>query len=102
MSVGEGGAPAVKRRTLRESLPAAGFAINMVQTVGAAQKCVTPSRNSCHTRSGSMRGMQTLQEPAAAVAHGKHQPLQWNIGSVQRYWLSAVRRWSSAIASAFR
>ena len=57
----------------------------MVQMVGAAQKCVTPSRNSCQTRAGSTRGMQTLQEPVAAVAQGKHQPLQWNIGSVQRY-----------------
>ena len=75
----------MKSLTLRGSLPAAGLAISMVQTVGAAQKCVMPSRKSCHTRSGSMRGMQTLHDPAAAVAQGKHQPSQWNIGSVQRY-----------------
>ena len=92
MSVGDGGAPAVKSRTGRSIRRAEGCARSEVQTVGAAQKWVAPSDSSFHTSAGSGRGMQTLHAPAAAVAQGKHQPLQWNMGSVQRYRLCAVRR----------
>ncbi len=33
----------------------------------------------------STRRRQTLVPAIAATVHGKHQPLQWNIGSVHRY-----------------
>ena len=34
---------------------------------------------------GSTLRRQTLMPADAATVHGKHQPLQWNIGSVHRY-----------------
>ena len=39
--------------------------------------------------------------PAAVTAHGKHQPSQWNIGRVQRYWLAGPMPVCSAMASAW-
>ena len=57
----------------------------MDSTVGAPSRCVTPcSRTSSQIRAGSTFGRQTCVAAAAVTAHGKHQPLQWNIGSVQR------------------
>ena len=44
--VGEGGAPAVKSRAGRSRRPAAGSLTSMVSTVGAAQKCQSPSLRS--------------------------------------------------------
>ncbi len=53
--------------------------------VGAAQKCVTPSaRISSQSRPGSVVSVHSDVAPAAATAHGKDQPLQWNIGSVHK------------------
>ena len=40
--------------------------------------------------------------PAAVTAQVKHQPLQWNIGSVHRYVESLVSRKCVIIASACR
>src|SRR5437763_9627179 len=40
---------------------------------------------SCHTRSGSTARSPTCRAATAVTAQGKHQPLQWNIGSVHRY-----------------
>ena len=46
--------------------------------------------------------MVTSHAATAVTAHGKHQPLQWNIGSVHRYTESAARQaWMTSL-SAFR
>ena len=84
MSVGEGGAPAAKSRTGLTSVCAAGSFMSMVQTVGAAQKWVTPVSNSSQVGPGSILGMQTLSAPTATTPQVKHQPLQWNMGRVHR------------------
>src|SRR2546428_9237202 len=103
MMVGEGGAPAVKRRTGVSSLAAAGSLTSMMRTVGAAQKAVaSPDLNSLQTSGGSILGMQTLVPPTAATPQVKVQPLQWNIGSVHRYLEWASSRRSRAMARAFR
>jgi hypothetical protein len=93
--VGDGGAPPVatwiggsKRRPA-----AAGWLLSMSSTVGAPLKCVTPCASiSSRTSGGSMRRRPTWQPPAAVTAQGMHQPLQWNIGSVQRKTVSFERR----------
>jgi len=55
-------------------------------TMGAPQRCVTP----CSAKPRSMASAVTSRRhtfvaPTAAVVDGKPQPLQWNMGSVQRY-----------------
>ena len=58
---------------------------NPVRTVGAAQRLLTPSiRIACQMRSGSTLRRATCVAPAAVTAQGKHHPLQWNFGSVQK------------------
>ena len=45
---------------------------------------------------------QMLVPALAAMVHGKHQPLQWNIGSVHRYTeLVSMPAWITS-PSAFR
>ncbi len=86
-SAGVGGAPPVPMRTGRggRPLPASGSQMVMVRTVGAAQKWVTPdSRMCCQMSLGSSRGRHRCTPPTAVTAQLKHQPLQWNIGSVHR------------------
>ena len=64
---------------------ASGALASMLRTIGAAQKCVTPSvAIASRIAPASTRRRQTLVPSIAAIVHGKHQPLQWNIGSVQR------------------
>jgi len=63
-----------------------GALISMVSTVGAPHMWVTP----CSTMSskicfGSTARRQTCVPPIAVTDHGKHQPLQWNMGRVHRY-----------------
>src|SRR3954447_23837090 len=103
--VGVGGAPPVETSQPWGSGPSfawSALAI-IVSTVGAALKWVMPSsRSSRQIVAGSTRGRQTWGEPAAVTAHGKHQPSQWNIGSVQRYELVGVRPVCIAIAIACR
>src|SRR5215813_13093845 len=41
-------------------------------------------------RPGSTRRRQTCVPATAVTAHVKHQPLQWNMGSVQRYFVSKL------------
>src|SRR6266705_547197 len=41
-------------------------------------------------REDSTRRRQTWVPATAVTAHVKHQPLQWNIGSVQRYFVSKL------------
>jgi hypothetical protein len=64
---------------------APGALISVVVTIGAPHMCVTLC-------SGSRRRSRALDlaqadigaGAARAIVHGKHQPLQWNIGSVHR------------------
>src|SRR4029078_1462905 len=78
-------AAAVVIRTGLASGFAAGSFRSMTSTVGAPFRWVTPSDSiSAQIRAGSTFGRQTCVPPTAVTAHGKHQPLQWNIGSVQR------------------
>jgi hypothetical protein len=84
-SVGDGGAPPVATRTGAGAGAAAGSLASIVSTVGAALKCVTPSsRMWRQIRPVSIAWRQRWVPPAAVTAHGKHHPLQWNIGRVQR------------------
>ena len=46
--------------------------------------------------------MVTCRAAASVTAHGKHQPLQWNIGSVHRYTESALMPATITSFSAFR
>ena len=65
----------------------------MVSTVGAALKWVTPSsRSRVQMRSGSILRRHTCRPPTAVTPHVRHQPLQWNIGTVQRYAVSSPIR----------
>src|SRR5437588_3885759 len=84
ISVGDGGAPPVHTRTGAARTRAAGSLASMMRTVGAALKCVTPSRSRrSQTSAGSIRGIAMLRQPAAAIDQVWLQPSQWNIGSVQ-------------------
>jgi hypothetical protein len=75
----------------------------MESTVGAPSRCVTPSsRMSRQTSSGSTFGRHTCVPAAAVTAHGKHQPLQWNIGSVHRCTVDGESPVCAAMASACR
>src|SRR5678815_1169927 len=88
---GVGGAPPVPMRTGRGSLDAPGSQIVIVSTVGAAQKCVTPDSRMClQIELASSFGRHRCMPPVAVTAHGKHQPLQWNIGGVHRCTESLV------------
>ena len=88
--VGEGGAPPTTHVTSCSSGAASAWASSEISTVGAAHRCVAPARSSRQTAPGSGRGSTTLVAPTPGAAHVKHQPLQWNIGSVQRYVLSGA------------
>ena len=56
-----------------------------LRTVGAPFRWVTPtSWISRQISAGSTRRRQTCAPPTAVTPHVQHQPLQWNIGSVQR------------------
>ena len=85
MIVGEGGAPAVVILMPRSSPWAREESAMMEQTVGAPHRCVTP-RSSMASHTGSSRTPRRHRwvPPAAVTAQGVHQPLQWNIGRVQR------------------
>jgi len=83
-----GAAPAIRpligcRMPARNS---SGALISMLYTIGAPHRCVTVcSRISSKTWAGSTFRRHTLVPAFSASVHGKHQPLQWNIGSVHRY-----------------
>ena len=63
-----------------------GAAMSMPSTVGAPHIWVTPcSTMSSKMRLGSTARRQTWVPAIAVTDQGKHQPLQWNIGRVQRY-----------------
>ena len=85
ITAGGGAAPAVVTCTGRSSRCAAGSEPSMTSTVGAPFRCVIASSAiSFQTTGGSTFGRHTCLAPTAVTAQVKHQPLQWNIGSVQR------------------
>src|SRR3954452_24959001 len=55
-----------------------------------------------HARSGSTLRIGTWRAATAVTAHGKHQPLQWNIGSVHRYTDASDRPATITSLSALR
>lgn len=86
--------------TVRASGAAAGSSAIMVSTVGAALKWVTPSSVRCRQIVAvSIVRKQTWVPPTAVTAQVKHQPSQWNIGSVHRYFDPGRRPESYAIAT---
>ena len=65
--------------------------------------CVTRwSRIASSAAFASTRRRQTLVPARSASDHGKHQPLQWNIGSVHRYTACDGMSQSSTLLIAFR
>ena len=83
--VGDGGAPAVVITIGCSSGGGGLVAQDRGDTVGAPLRWVTPcSRISDQITSPRTSRRQTCVPPIAVTAHGVHQPLQWNIGSVHR------------------
>src|SRR6478609_1341367 len=83
-----GGAPAVKNSTVLGSarLSAAGADRIVDMTTGAPQRCVTPwSASASHTAFWRTARRQTCVPAITDNDQVKHQPLQWNMGSVHRY-----------------
>src|SRR6185437_6439921 len=71
--------------------------------VGAAFRWVIASPSiAAQMSAGSVVRRQTWVPPAAVTAQVKHQPLQWNIGSVHRYLVPGPRRAWYAMAVACR
>ena len=53
--------------------------------IGAPHRWVTRSRSiSATIASTRTERRHTLVPPISAIVHAKHQPLQWNIGSVHK------------------
>ena len=59
---------------------------SMFRMMGAPQRCVTRSRSiAAKIASAVIRRKQTCVPATSDSVQGKHQPSQWNIGSVHRY-----------------
>ena len=72
-------------------------------TTGAPHRCVTPSESSSpRIAAASTRRRQTCVPASAVTVQGKHQPLQWNIGSVHRYTGCRAMPQVTTLPSAFR
>ena len=72
-------------------------------TIGAPHRCVTPSVSSaCRIAAASTRRRHTCVPACAVMVQGKHQPLQWNIGSVHKYTGWCGRDQVTTLPSAFR
>ena len=87
MVAAAGGAPAVTTRTPAGTSPRtdAGALASEISTVGAAHSQLTcSSLISPKMVGGSTLRRQTSIPPVAATAHGKHHPLQWNMGERHR------------------
>src|SRR5918997_6946094 len=83
-----GGAAAVKNRTMwgRGRFSAAGALRSVDMTMGAPHRCVTPwSAMASYMGFARTARRQTWVPATIDKDHGKHQPLQWNMGSVHRY-----------------
>ena len=74
---------AIRRSNLRPR--SSGALSSMFITIGAPHRCVTPcSAIAAKIAAASTRRRQTCVPASAVTVQGKHQPLQWNIGRVQR------------------
>ena len=72
-------------------------------TTGAPHRWVTPWRSIAPSiEAASTRRRHTFVPASAATVQGKHQPLQWNIGSVQSSTGCPVKPQVSALPTAFR
>src|SRR5829696_8036420 len=103
--VGDGGAPPVATRTRcsYRTEPASGWLTRPLSTTGAAQKWETLCSAMVRSTSpGSTLARHTCRPPTAVTAQAKHQPLQWNIGKVQRYTESLVSPKLIAVPSELR
>src|ERR1044072_5853932 len=83
-----GGAAAVKNSTTCGSgfFSFSGAFKSVDITIGAPHRCVTLWFAIASNIAGARTARRHTCVPATAENdHGKHQPLQWNIGSVQRY-----------------
>src|SRR6266508_5578789 len=83
-----GGAAAVKNSTTCGSgFFSAGGALSRVAiTIGAPHRCVTLWSAIASYIAGARTWRRHTWVPATTeIDHGKHQPLQWNIGKVHRY-----------------
>ncbi len=82
-----GGAAAVKNSTTCGSgfFSASGALSRVDITIGAPHRCVTfsPAMASYIAAARTWR-RQTCVPATTEIDHGKHQPLQWNIGKVHR------------------
>ena len=82
-----GGAPAVMKLTcwVRAGFSASGVASSVLITMGAPHIWLTLCASiSDHIAAPRTARRQTWVPASAVMVQGKHQPLQWNIGSVQR------------------
>src|SRR5947209_6018539 len=83
-----GGAAAVKNSTTCGSgfFSESGALSSVAITIGAPHRCVTLWFAIASYMVGARtQRRQTCVPAATEIDHGKHQPLQWNIGSVHRY-----------------
>ena len=82
-----GGAAAVKNATLPGNTrrSSSGALSSSDITMGAPHRCVTPCSASAAYMAFARTWRRQTWVPATTESdQGKHQPLQWNIGSVQR------------------
>jgi hypothetical protein len=100
-----GGAPPTAARIVRSAvkpvrLPARA---SSASTTGAPHRCVTGCRAiRSSAPAASKDDWQTWLAPTAVTPQVSDHPLQWNIGSVHRYALSAASPNSSAMLVALR
>src|SRR5215813_12862345 len=83
-----GGAAAVKNSTMCGNgfFSFAGALSSVAITIGAPHRCVTLCAAIASYIAGARTARRHTCVPATTeIDHGKHQPLQWNIGSVHRY-----------------
>src|SRR5919205_1511083 len=83
-----GGAAAVKNSTTCGSgfFSFSGALSSVAITIGAPHRCVTLWFAIASYIAGARTARRQTCVPATTeIDHGKHQPLQWNIGKVQRY-----------------
>ena len=82
-----GGAAAVLKVTVwaKSRLSASSALTSVAMTIGAPQRWVTPwSAMASYIAFARTQRRQTWVPAWTASVQGKHQPLQWNIGSVHR------------------
>src|SRR5436190_14965168 len=83
-----GGAAAVKNSTTcgNGRFSSASALSNVAITIGAPHRWVTPrSAIASYIALARTWRRHTWVPATTEIDHGKHQPLQWNIGSVHRY-----------------